>query len=160
MDDVRRPSTLEHTVRRMVHKEGVKGMRNPPILISVIGFFGMLAGFYWLYLGLRLLGFDWFGALGDLPAFEQSGLWGWLALGAGVAWIAAAIGLWSLQPWAWTFAVIVAGFALFEAFLWFIEYPGTGVGFSAAIMPLLIIWYMNTREVKAAFGKGEEPPAA
>ena len=40
-------------------------MKNPPILISVIGFFGMIAGFYWLYLGLRMLGFDWFGVLGD-----------------------------------------------------------------------------------------------
>ena len=63
-------------------------------------------------------------------------------------------GLWALQPWAWTFAIIVAGFALFEAFLWFLEYPGTGVGFSAAIMPLLIIWYLNSGEVKEAFGKG------
>ena len=129
-------------------------MRNPPILISVLGFFAMIAGLYWLYLGFRLLGFDWFGVLGDLPAYEQSGLWGWLALGAGIAWVMAAAGLWALQPWAWTFAIIVAGFALFEAFLWFLEYPGTGVGFSAAIMPLLIIWYLNSGEVKEAFGKG------
>ncbi len=128
-------------------------MKNPPILISVIGFFGALAGFYWLYLGLRLLGFDWFGVLGDLPAFEQSGLWGWLAIGAGIAWLAASFGLWSLQPWAWTFAVVVAGFALFEAFLWFLEYPGTGVGFSASIMPLIILLYLNGREVRSAFGK-------
>jgi len=128
-------------------------MRNPPILISILGFFGALAGFYWLYLGLRLLGFDWFGILGDLPAFEQSGLWGLLAIAAGIAWIAAAIALWSLQPWGWLFAMIIAGLALFEAFLWFIEYPATGVGFSAAIMPLIIIWYLNTREVKAAFGQ-------
>jgi hypothetical protein len=128
-------------------------VRNPPILISVLGFFGALAGFYWIYLGLRLLGFDWFGVLGDLEAFEASGLWGWLALLAGVAWLAAAFGLWSLQPWAWLFAIIVAGLALFEAFLWFLEWPGTGVGLSAAILPLLIIWYLNTKEVKAAFGK-------
>ena len=128
-------------------------MRNPPILISILGFFGALAGFYWLYLGLRLLGFDWFGILGNLPKFEQSGLWGWLAIAAGIAWIAAAVALWSLQPWGWLFAMIIAGLALFEAFLWFLEYPATGVGFSAAIMPLIIIWYLNTREVKAAFGQ-------
>ena len=127
-------------------------MRNPPILISVLGFFGALAGFYWLYLGLRMLGFDWFGLLGNLPAFEQTGLWGWLAIAAGIAWIAAAAALWSLQPWGWMFAMIVAGLSLFEAFLWFLEYPGTGVGFSAAVMPLIIIWYLNTREVKTAFG--------
>jgi hypothetical protein len=127
-------------------------MKNPPILISVIGFFGVLAGFYWIYLGLRLLGFDWFGVLGDLQPFEQSGLWGWLAIIAGVAWLVAAFGLWSLQAWAWTFALVVAGLSLFEAFLWFLEAPGTGVGFSAAIMPLILIWYLNSREVRTAFG--------
>jgi hypothetical protein len=126
-------------------------MRNPPILVSVIGFFGAIAGFYWIYLGLRLLGFDWFGLLGDLEPFEQSGLWGWLALAAGIAWLVAAFGLWSLQRWAWGFAMIVAGFALFEAFLWFLEAPGTGVGFSAAIMPLLIILYLNSKDIKSQF---------
>jgi len=130
-------------------------MRNPPILISVLGFFAALAGFYWLYVGIRILGFDWFGALGDLPAFEQSGLWGWLALLTGVVIIAAAFGLWTLQPWAWIFTMVVAGFALLEAFIWMLDYTGTGVGLAAAIMPLLIIWYMNTREVKAQFGMGQ-----
>lgn len=132
-------------------------MRNPPILVSVIGFFGLIAGFYWIYLGLRLLGFDWFGALGDLPEFEQTGLWGWLALASGIAWVVASFGLWSMQRWAWLFAMIVAGFALFEAFLWFLEYPGTGVGFSAAIMPLLIILYLNMKDIKSQFTDGEPP---
>ena len=47
-------------------------MRNPPVMISVIGFFAALAGFGWFFFGLSLLGFDWFGVLGDLPAFEQA----------------------------------------------------------------------------------------
>ena len=127
-------------------------MKNPPILIAVLGFFGALAGFYWLYLGLRLLGFDWFGILGDLPKFEAAGLWGWLALLAGLGWIAAALALWALQPWGWTFANIMAGLGLFEAFLWFLEYPGTGVGLSAAIMPIIILAYLHTGQVKQAFG--------
>ena len=126
-------------------------MRNPPILVSVIGFFGAIAGFYWIYLGLRLLGFDWFGALGDLEQFEQSGLWGWLALAAGIAWLIAAFGLWAMQRWAWVFAMVVAGFALFEALLLFLHYPGSGVGFASAIMPLLIILYLNSRDIKSQF---------
>jgi hypothetical protein len=146
-------SELDHRMPDASGERREDSMRNPPILISVLGFFGALAGFYWLYLGLRLLGFDWFGILGDLPAFEQTGLWGWLAIAAGIAWLAAAVALWSLQPWGWLFAMIIAGLALFEAFLWFLEYPGTGVGLSAAIMPLIIIWYLNTREVRAAFGQ-------
>ena len=127
-------------------------MKNPPILVSVIGFFAVLAGFAWLFLGMRVLGFDWFGALGDLPKFEQAGLWGWLAIAAGVAWILAGIGLWTLRPWAWLFAMIVAGLALFEAFLYFLEYPGSGLGLGMSIMPFIIILYLNGRDVKAAFG--------
>jgi hypothetical protein len=130
-------------------------MKNPPILISVIGFFAVLAGFAWLFLGLRILGFDWFGALGDVEAFEQAGLWGWLAIGTGVLWLAAGFGLWSLQPWAWLFAMIMAGLALFEAFLWMLEYPGSGLGLGMSILPLIIILYLNGRDVKAAFGLGE-----
>jgi hypothetical protein len=134
-------------------------MKNPPILVSVIGFFAAIAGFAWLFLGFRILGFDWFTVLGDVGKFEQSGLWGWLAIGAGVLWLAAGIGLWSLRPWAWMFTMIVAGLALFEAFLWMLEYPGTGLGLGMSIMPLIIILYLNGRDVKTAFGLAE-PPAA
>ena len=135
-------------------------MKNPPILVSVIGFFAVLAGFAWLFLGLRILGFDWFGALGDLPKFEQAGLWGWLAVAAGIAWILAGIGLWTLRPWAWMFAMIVAGLALFEAFLYFLEYPGSGLGLGMSIMPFIIVLYLNGRDVKAAFGLADPQAAA
>ena len=127
-------------------------MRNPPILISVIGFFAALAGFGWLFAGLRMLGFDWFGLLGDLPAFDKIGLWGWLAVGGGILWIAAAVGLWSLRPWAWTLAMVVAGLALLEAFIAFFQFPGQGVGFAMAILPFVILLYLNSNEVKVAFG--------
>ena len=110
-------------------------MKNPPILISVLGFFAALAGFGFLFFGLRVLGFDWFGAFGDLPEYEDIGLWGWLAVGTGIVWLLAALGLWALQPWARLFALIIAGFALFEAVLAFFQFPGTGLGFGMAIMP-------------------------
>jgi len=134
-------------------------MKNPPILISVIGFFAALAGLSYMFFGFRAIGFDWFGLFGDLPAFDHTGLWGWLAVLTGVIWVLAAFGLWSLQPWARIFALIIAGFALFEAVLAFFQFPGTGVGFGMAIMPGLILWYLNSAEVKKAFGE-EVPPAA
>ena len=134
-------------------------MKNPPILIAVIGFFAALAGFGFLFLGLRMVGFDWFGALGDLPPFERVGLWGWLTIFTGIVWILAAFGLWALQPWARLFALIMVGIALFEAVLAFFQFTGSGVGFSMALMPLLLLWYLNTAEVKAAFGENTEPEA-
>ena len=135
-------------------------MKNPPILISVIGFFAALAGLSYLFFGLRVLGFDWFGAFGDIPAFESVGLWGWLAIIAGVAWLLVALGLWALQPWARTVALIIAGFSLFEAALAFIQFPGSGVGLSMALLPLVILWYLNSLEVKVAFGVAEAVEAS
>ena len=133
-------------------------MKNPPILISVIGFFAALAGFGYLFFGLRALGFDWFGLFGDLPRFESVGLWGWFAIIVGIIWIAVAFGLWALQPWARLFGLIVAGISLFEAVLAMFQFSGSGIGFGMALMPILILWYLNSAEVKAAFGEGQ--PAA
>ena len=132
-------------------------MKNPPILISIIGFFAALAGFGFLFFGLRVIGFDWFGIFGDLPATEHVGIWGWLAAITGVIWIAAALSLWALQPWARLFAMFMCGLALFEAVLAFFQFPGTGVGFGMAVMPALILWYLSTGEVKAAFEEGGAP---
>lgn len=130
-------------------------MKNPPILISVIGFFAALAGFSYLFYGLRMLGFDWFGALGDLPAFNSVGLWGWFAIIVGIGWLAVALGLWALQPWARVFAMVIAGISLFEAVLAMFQFSGSGLGFGMAILPLVILFYLNSREVKAAFGEGD-----
>ena len=130
-------------------------MRNPPILISVIGFFAALAGFGYLFFGMRVLGFDWFGALGDLPQYESVGLWGWLAIGVGISWLLVAIGLWGLQSWARVLAMVVAGISLFEAVLAFFQFPGSGVGFAMSLMPILILFYLNSNDVKAAFGETE-----
>ena len=127
-------------------------MRNPPVLVAVIGFFAALAGFGFIFLGLRVIGFDWFGLLGDLPSFDRVGLWGWLSLITGLIWLFAAFGLWSLQPWARLFAMVMAGIGLIEAGIAFIQFPGTGIGFGMAIMPGLVLWYLSSAEVKEAFG--------
>jgi hypothetical protein len=132
-------------------------MRNPPILVSVIGFFALLAGFGYLFFGLRVLGFDWFGLFGDMEEYESIGLWGWFAILAAVAWMMVAFGLWALQPWARTAAMIVAAFSLFEAALAFIQFPGSGLGFGMALMPAVILWYFSSDEIKEAFGETEAP---
>ena len=134
-------------------------MRNPPILVSVIGFFALLAGFGYLFFGLRVLGFDWFGLFGDIEEYESIGLWGWFAILAAVAWIMVAFGLWALQPWARTAAMIVAAFSLFEAALAFIQFPGSGLGFGMALMQAVILWYFSSDEIKEAFGETETPAA-
>jgi hypothetical protein len=67
--------------------------------------------------------------------------------------------MWTLQPWARIFGVIIAAFAIFEAVLAFFQYPGTGVGFGMLILPAIILWYLNSAEVKVAFGEAGPPKA-
>ena len=135
-------------------------MKSPPILIAVIGFFGALAGFGCVFFGLRALGFDWFGALGDLPAYDHVGIWGWLAIAAGILWVLVAVGLVALQPWAWLTAIIIAGVSLLGAVLAFLQFPDTGVGFAMAVMPVILLLYLNFTGVKVAFGVKDPPQAA
>jgi hypothetical protein len=42
-----------------------------------------------------------------------------------------------------------------NAFFLMVAYAGSGAGLVQALMPALILWYLNTDEVKAAFGMGE-----
>ncbi len=135
-------------------------MKYPPILISVLGFFAIMAGFVWLTVGVRALGI----AIGDdivgsLPAYDNVGWGGIFALGIGIAWVAAGLALWSLRPWAWMFAAVVAVFALVNAFFLMVAYAGSGAGLVQALMPALILWYLNTAEVKEAFGLTGDTPA-
>ena len=135
-------------------------MKYPPILISVLGFFAIMAGFIWLTVGLRAIGI----AIGDdivgnLPAYDNVGWGGIFALGIGIAWVAAGLALWSLRPWAWMFAAVVAVFALVNAFFLMVAYAGSGAGLVQALMPALILWYLNTAEVKEAFGLTGDKPA-
>ena len=52
-------------------------------------------------------------------------------------------------------AMLVAGFAIFEAFLYMLSYPGTGIGIAMMLMPGLIALYLMSADVKAAFGLAE-----
>jgi hypothetical protein len=135
-------------------------MRGPPILISVLGFFAVMAGFVWVIAGLRALGIEFGSVFGDLPAYDNVGWWGIVALIVGIGWVLAGLGLWAVQPWAWMFAAIVAVIALVNAFFLMVAYAGSGAGLVQALMPALILWYLNTPEVKAAFGVGDVPRAS
>ncbi len=104
-------------------------MKNPPILISVLGFFAALAGFGQLFFGLRILGFDWFGLLGDLRSLEAVGLWGWLAIIVGIAgsWPPSVCGGSSRGRAPWPDHRRVG---LLQAVLAFLQFPGPGIGFA------------------------------
>ena len=135
-------------------------MKNPPILIAVIGFFAALAGFGLLFFGLRVLGFDWFGAFGDAARPRERRAVG-LARGRHRDRLAPR-GLRSVvapgrSPASSRRSSPASGCSRRSS-------PSSssrdGIAFGMGLMPLLILWYLSTDEVKEAFGIGAKPAGA
>ena len=124
-------------------------MLRPPVGVAILGFFGLVAGIAYLLVGFRLVGAVAFG-----PAEVGSGLalWGALTIIVGVAFVAAAFALWSLQAWAWLFTMILAAFGILDAIFVMIGTGSLTDGLAVALLPLLVIWYMNSAEIREVFG--------
>jgi cytochrome c oxidase subunit IV len=124
-------------------------MLRPPIGVALLGFLVLMAGFAFTVMGLRYSGFVVFGR-GEIG----SGLlfWGLLTLLAGIMFIVAAFALWSVQPWGWLFTHFLALLGLLDAFFVWISNNSFSDGLAVAIFPLVVLWYLNLRDVKAAFG--------
>jgi hypothetical protein len=127
-------------------------MRPPPIGVAVLGFFALVNGLGALIVGLRLMGFVTFG-----PGVTGSGVffWGALAFILGVLYIAVAWGAWTLRVWAWTFGMPVAILGIFNAVMVLIATGDLATGLGVALLPAVILWYLNTEGVKEAFIEGE-----
>ena len=124
-------------------------MLRPPVGVALLGFVALMAGFAYSVMGLRYAGYVVFGR-GDIG--QGLLLWGLLTLLVGILFFAAAFALWATQPWGWLFTHFLAIFGLLEAFFVMIANNSLTDGIAVAIFPLVVIWYLNDRDVKAAFG--------
>jgi cytochrome c oxidase subunit IV len=124
-------------------------MLRPPVGVAILGFFALMAGFVALVVGLRYTGYVVFGR-GELG--DGLFLWGLLTILVGIGFIAAAFALWATQPWGWLFAIYLAIFGLIDAVFVMLANNSLTDGLAVAIFPVLVIWYLNNRDVKAAFG--------
>lgn len=124
-------------------------MLRPPVGVALLGFVALMAGFAYSVVGLRYLGVVTFG-----PASIGSGLvlWGGATLLVGILFFAVAFALWATQPWAWLVAHYLAIFGVLEAIFVMIVNESLTDGLAVAVFPLLVIWYLNGKDVKGAFG--------
>ena len=124
-------------------------MLRPPVGVALLGFLALMAGFAYTIMGFRYAGFVVFG-----PGSIGSGLllYGLLTLFVGVMFLAAAFALWATQPWAWLFAHFLAIFGLLNAFIVMIANDSFTDGLAVAFFPLVVLWYLNDKDVKGAFG--------
>ena len=131
-------------------------MLRPPVGVALLGFVALMAGFAYLIVGLRYSGYVVFGR-GDIG--EGLLLWGLLTLLVGIMFFVAAFALWATQPWGWLFAHFLAIFGLIDAVFVMLANNSLTDGLAVALFPLLVLWYLNDREVKGAFGLDVRPPS-
>src|SRR5262245_5744398 len=123
-------------------------MVRPPIGALLLGFMALLTGIVDLLQGLRLLGIIAFG-----PGQLGSGLafYGAFSVIVGAAWFAVAYAFWTTQGWAWLLGMILALFGIINAIFVLFSTESLAHGLGVAILPLVVIWYLQRPETKQAF---------
>jgi hypothetical protein len=137
--------------RSMRERDGdnVDSMAKRPAGITIIGVLATAAGIIYLLQGIRILGWVVFG---PGQAFTNASLTGWLTLILGFVWFSVGGAFLTGKPWAWLFGVIIVGISLIEAFFGNLNGWSFGDLFTAMIVPLIILFYLNSEKVKASFG--------
>lgn len=120
-----------------------------PAGITILAVLAFATGAVYLLDGIRILGFVVFGPAQVLSNVSMSG---WSLIFVGALWVALGIGFLSLKGWAWIAGVITVGISLIVAF--FSQLNGAQIGelFMATILPLVILFYLDSAKVKTAFG--------
>jgi hypothetical protein len=120
-----------------------------PAGVTVIAILALAIGIVDLLQGIRILGYVVFG---PATAFSNVSLTGWLTVLLGIVWIIVGGAFLSLKPWAWMLGVIVVAISLIEAFFGSLNGWQFGDMFMAMIIPVLILFWLQSDKVKGAFG--------
>jgi hypothetical protein len=140
---------------RHAGRQGVECMESAvkrPAGVTIVAVLAFATGAVYLLDGLRILGFVVFGPAQALSNVSMSG---WSLLFVGALWVTLGIGFLMLKGWAWIAGVITVGISFIVAF--FANLNGAQIGelFMATILPLVVLFYLDSTKVKAAFGLEE-----
>ena len=120
-----------------------------PAGVTVIAVLALVIGIIDLLQGVRILGYVVFG---PATVFSNVSLTGWLTVLLGLLWIVVGGAFLSLRPWAWFLGVFVVAISLVEAFFGSLNGWQFGDMFMAMIIPVLILFWLQSDKVKSAFG--------
>ena len=102
----------------------------------------------------EMLGFQMTTAVTFGPLQTGSGvwIWGWLIVLTGLGFFAGGVAAWNLQPFGWMLGQILAVIGVVEAIFALLGTGSLNYALATTAFPLLLLWYMNRANVKAAFG--------
>ena len=74
----------------------------------------------------------------------------------GLAFWAAGLAAWRLQPWGWQLGQILAIFGIVEGIFALLGTGSLNYALATTAFPLILLWYLNRDNVKTAFGLTNE----
>ena len=124
-----------------------------PAGVAILGALALFNGIGGLIIGLRYMGIVAFG-----PVQTGSGvfLMGALAAIYGVLYIALAYAAWTLRAWAWLAGMLLGALGIFNAVLVLLATGDLASGVAVALLPALVLWYLNQDSMRARFVEGED----
>ena len=123
-----------------------------PAGITILAVLAFATGAVYLLDGIRILGFVVFG---PAQAVSNVSMSGWSLIFVGALWVALGVGFLTLKGWAWIAGVITVGISLIVAFFSHLNGAQIGELFMATILPLVVLFYLDSAKVKTAFGLDE-----
>jgi len=135
----------------------MSGAANRPMGVTILAILAFIGGALQLATGVAAVAFGGLAgaAVGGTEGAAVGGLVaisGLFLIVLGVVALLAGFGLWQLKPWAWLLTIAWAILGLVSAALTLLSGDVTSAIISA-IIPAVVIWYLNRPDVKAAFGR-------
>jgi lysylphosphatidylglycerol synthetase-like protein (DUF2156 family) len=123
-----------------------------PTGITILAILALIGGSFGVIGGIAAFSFSADLATGGagVSALKRAAV---VAVSAGVLNFVFAFGLWSLKPWAWTLGIVVTVLGLLISIVQGATGGNWGDRVVDIVMAIIILYYLNTSDVKEALGK-------
>ena len=126
-----------------------------PTGITILAVLALVGGVFYLLSALAS-GFLGGGLAATFVGTGVGGLFallGIVALVLGIAYLAFAYGAWTLKPWGWILGVAIAVVGLALSLVYVLQGDAITNQLISVVVDIIILYYLNTPDVKKAFGR-------
>ena len=120
-----------------------------PFGITLLAIIFAVAGLSYMMLGFQRTTAVTFG---PLPSGQGTWIWGWIVVLTGLAFWAAGLAAWRLQPYGWMLGNVLAIFGVIEAIFALLGTGSLNYALATTTFPFILLWYLHRDSIKGAFG--------